>query len=693
MSITTEKTRLDHAHTHDLLRSMIRIRKFEDKCAELYTQQKIRGFLHLYDGEEAVAVGIIPVLESKDRLVATYREHAHALVRGVSMSSILAEMYGNAEGCAGGRGGSMHLFSRDTNFYGGNAIVGGGLPLAVGLALADRMRSEDRVTTCFFGEGAVAEGEFHESLNLAALWQLPVLFICENNGYAMGTALERSEAETDIASRATSYGIESKSVDGMDVISVEAAAREAVRKIRRNGRPQFLECRTYRFRPHSMFDAQLYRQKSEVESWRSNGPIIRFQTWLEESGLLHEDELSAIESSIEREISDAVAFAEAGTPEPVETLSRFVTADQVDMVNGKSSPDTPAETLCSDQNANQTLSHSAPLRQEFTYREAIKSAIRDAMKSDDRVFLMGEDVGAYGGCYAVSKGLMDEFGAERIRDTPLSESGFTGAGIGAAIAGMRPIVELMTVNFSLLALDQILNTAATLRHMSNNQFGVPVVIRMATGAGKQLAAQHSHSLEGWYAHIPGLRILAPATIEDARGMLLAALQDPDPVLIFENVMLYNRSGLLDTNAGPVEILGAAVRRSGQDVSLITYGGSLHKALDAAEVLSAQGIDAEVIDLRSLRPLDMSTIEASVKKTHRVLLIDEGWKSGSLAAEIGMRLAESCFYDLDAPLARVCSVEVPVPYAQHLETAAIPQTSDIVLATRNLLNLRTEAING
>ena len=321
---------------------------------------------------------------------------------------------------------------------------------------------------------------------------------------------------------------------------------------------------------------------------------------------------------------------------------------------------------------------------EITYREAIRQAIREAIKRDDRVFLMGEDVGRYGGCYAVTKGLQAELGADRIRDTPLSESGFTGAGIGAAMAGLRPIVELMTVNFSLLALDQILNTAATVRHMSGNQFGVPLVIRMATGAGRQLAAQHSHSLEGWYAHIPGIKILAPATVEDARGMLWTALQDPDPVLIFENVMLYNMTGKIAADAGPVDIDRAVIRRRGSDISLVTYGGSLWKTLDAAAVLGAEGIEAEVIDLRSLRPLDDQTIIASVTKTRRAVIVDEGWRSGSLAAEVGMRIAEQAFWELDAPLGRVCSEEVPIPYARHLEEAAIPQTSKIVLAAKAAL---------
>jgi 2-oxoisovalerate dehydrogenase E1 component len=321
---------------------------------------------------------------------------------------------------------------------------------------------------------------------------------------------------------------------------------------------------------------------------------------------------------------------------------------------------------------------------ELSYREAVRAAIRDALIRDQRVFLMGEDVGRYGGCYAVSKGLQAEFGPERIRDTPLSESGFTGAGIGAAMAGMRPIVELMTVNFSLLALDQILNTAASIRHMSGDQFGVPLVIRMATGAGRQLAAQHSHSLEGWYAHIPGIKVLAPATLEDARGMLWTALQDPDPVLIVENIMLYNMTGKLTADAGPVEIEKAAVRRPGRDISLITYGGSLWKTLEAASLLASENIEAEVIDLRSLRPLDDATIMASVSKTRRAVIVDEGWRSASISAEIRTRIVEQAFWELDAPLGRVCSEEVPIPYPHHLEQAALPQPLKIVAAAKSAL---------
>ncbi|HEX6760503.1 MAG TPA: alpha-ketoacid dehydrogenase subunit beta [Propionibacteriaceae bacterium] len=323
----------------------------------------------------------------------------------------------------------------------------------------------------------------------------------------------------------------------------------------------------------------------------------------------------------------------------------------------------------------------------LTYREALREALRDALSRDHRVFLMGEDVGRYGGCFGVSMGLLEEFGGERIRDTPLSEAAFVGAGIGAALGGMRPIVEIMTVNFSLLALDQIMNNAATLLHMSGGQLNVPVVIRMTTGAGRQLAAQHSHSLEGWYAHIPGIRIVTPATLADARGMLWTALQDPDPVLIFEHGALYNVSGELAADAGPVDIDRASIRRSGEDVTLITYGGTLPKTLEAAEQLAADRIAAEVIDLRTLRPLDMVTVNESVARTHRAVVVDEGWRSGSLSAEISARLTETLFYDLDAPVQRVCSAEVPMPYAQHLEQAALPQVSGIVAAAKETVSHR------
>ncbi len=325
----SDKVHLDHAHVRHLLTAMLRIRRFEEKCFELYQSEKIRGFMHLYDGEEAVSVGVIEALQPQDAVVATYREHGQALARGIPMKPLMAEMYGKQEGCCRGRGGSMHVFDSATRFLGGNAIVGGGLPLAVGTALADKMLGRPAVTACFFGDGAVDEGSFHESLNLASLWKLPVLFVCENNLYAMGMALERAEAEPHIAAKAAGYRIASETVDGMDVVAVEVAARLAIAAIRRTGEPHLLECLTYRFRAHSMFDAQLYRTRQEVESWRQRDPIRRLQGWLEETGLMHADEIARIEAEIAADIAAAVAFAEAGAWEPVEELERFVTMDRV----------------------------------------------------------------------------------------------------------------------------------------------------------------------------------------------------------------------------------------------------------------------------------------------------------------------------------------------------------------------------
>jgi pyruvate dehydrogenase E1 component alpha subunit len=654
---------INREHLLGHLEQMLRIRRFEEKCAELYALEKIRGFLHLYIGEEAIAVGVMSALRTQDQIVATYREHGHALARGMSMDSVLAEMYGRTNGCSRGRGGSMHLFDKNLNFYGGNAIVGGGLPLATGLGMANKKMQRDAVAVCFFGDGAVAEGEFHESLNLAALWKLPVLFVCENNRYAMGTALALSESETNIATKARSYGIESRQVDGMSVVDVEAAASDAMSYILEQQRPYFIECQTYRFRGHSSFDSQLYRDKQEIAQWEEKGPVKQLIQWLQKNNHFQDQELVAIEEKITREIEDAMAFAEAGDWEPVDQLCQFVLSP------GTVPPPQPEP--------------SSQKPATITYREALREGIRDAINNDSRAFLMGEDVGHYGGCYAVSKGLLEQFGAERIVDTPLCESGFVGVGIGAALGGMRPIVEVMTVNFSLLAMDQIINTAASFLHMSGGQFNVPLVIRMACGAGKQLAAQHSHSWENFYAHVPGLKVLSPATHNDARHMLSQALADPDPTLIFEHVMLLNEEGdVTDIPDAPMD--KALVRRTGNDISLITYGGNLNKTLKAAEQLKEQGIEAEVIDLRSLRPLDRETIVASISKTHRAVIIDEGWYTGSLAGEISAIIMEQAFWQLDAPVARVCTEEVPIPYPHHLEQAAIPQVDKIVLAATNTL---------
>ncbi|SES78601.1 pyruvate dehydrogenase E1 component beta subunit [Marinobacter segnicrescens] len=658
------KPRMSREHALRLLRDMLRARRFEERCVELYTQEKIRGFLHVCIGEEAVGAGVMFNLTEDEAVVATYREHGHALLKGISMERVMAEMYGKVSGCAMGRGGSMHLFDADTRFFGGNAIVGGGIPMAVGLALADKMQGRTRATVCFFGEGAASEGVFYESLNLAALWQLPVVFICENNHYAMGTPLDVEHARGEVYHKSEAIGVPSERVDGMSVVQVEAAARNALDAARSGKGPRLIECDTYRFRAHSMFDPQLYRDPAEVEAWKEKDPIVRLADWMAQTGLIQEGEREALEKEITEEIDKAVQFAENADWEPPETLHDYVSLPLPSPLAPPPAPESePSQT---------------------SMREAFNRGLQEALEHDERVFLMGEDIGRYGGCYAVTRDLFAEFGADRVRDTPLAENGFTGAGLGAALGGMRPIVEIMTVNFSLLAMDQIVNTAAALLHMSGGQFNVPVVIRMATGAGRQVAAQHSHSLENWYTHVPGLRVLAPATVEDARYMLWAALQDPNPVLIFEHVMLYNHTAELTPQPQGVDIEKAAIRRTGTDITLITYGGSLYKALEAAEQLAAEGIEAEVVDLRVLRPLDTDTLVESVARSHRAVIVDEGWKTGGLAGEVMAILNERAFWELDAPLARVCSEEVPVPYPRHLEQLVLPRVEQIVEAARRTL---------
>ncbi len=658
------KPRMSREHTLDMLRQMLRVRRFEERCVQLYTQEKIRGFLHVCIGEEAVGAGVMHNVGKDEAVVSHYREHGHALLNRIPMEKVMAEMYGKVSGCSRGRGGSMHLFDREARFFGGNAIVGGGIPLAVGLALADKRRGIERATVCFFGDGAAAEGAFYESLNLAALWQLPVLFVCENNHYAMGTPLEVEHAETRIHRKAKAMGVPSEHLDGMSIVQVEASARSALEKVRALQGPLFLECDTYRFRAHSMFDPQLYRDKDEVAEWKQRDPLDRLAHWMDENHLLHDGEREKMEDEIAAEIDKAVEIAENAEWEDEADLETFVSLPLPERFEPP--PAAASETT------------------EVNLREAFHAGLDEALAHDERVFLLGEDIGRYGGCYAVTHDLFAEYGPERIQDTPLSENAFTGAGLGAALGDMRPIVEIMTVNFSLLAIDQIVNTAAAVLHMSGGQFSMPVVIRMSTGAGRQVAAQHSHSLENWYAHVPGLRVLAPATPTDARYMLWAALQDPNPVVIFEHVMLYNHTGTLEPRPEGVDIAKAAVRREGRDLSLITYGGSLYKALEAADQLAGEGIETEVIDLRVLRPLDTQTLVESVGHTGRALIVDEGWKTGGLAGEIMATLNEQAFWSLDAPPARVCSAEVPVPYARHMEAAALPSVDAIVSAARRLL---------
>jgi pyruvate dehydrogenase E1 component beta subunit/2-oxoisovalerate dehydrogenase E1 component len=643
MTSETAQHGLSRADVRDLLRQMMRVREFEAACSRLYAEGRIRECLR--DGEAGVAVGVIGRLEREDRLVAAYRQHAHALVRGVPMAAVMAEMYGEREGCSGGRGGPTRLFDRGVNFY------SGGLPLAAGLSLADHMRGDRRVTACFFTNGAVCEGEVHETLGLAALWRLPVLFVSETNDGELGI----SQAETDIRFKAESHGVAFDAVDGLNVVAVEAAARRGVEAVRGTGRPYLLHCDTRYLGAHSRFDAQLNSYEAAKEALRPRSPIVQLIDRAVAEGLLAPDDVPAIEAEAKLEAQAVIAYAESGSSGPLEEEKQFVYA------------------------ANRPAAPAAPRAESVhtTYGEAVGEAIREALRGDERVLLMSEEW--HGESCAPAGDLLAEFGAERIRANPFSASGLAGAGLGAAMAGLRPIMHLTTGHSGLLALDQIL-TMAEIRYVSSNQFCAPVVIRMATGIGSSSSDQHSPCLVGWLPDIPGLRVLAPATLEDARGMLWTALLDPDPVVIFEDVTLRDRHGSLAADAGPVDIDRAAVRRSGSHISLITYGGALWTTLEAAERLAKDGIEAEVIDLRVLRPIDEKAIMDSVAKTRRALIVDEGWGSGGMAAEIGMRISEQVFSKLKVPIGRVCRGASPLSYSRHLQ-AALPQADEIVAAAK------------
>src|SRR6266568_4581329 len=592
--------RLDSALARALLGQMQLIRRFEEKAAEMYAMGKIGGFLHLYIGQEAVAVGAMSTLRPDDYAISSYREHGHCLAKGSDPKRVMAELYGRRDGLSKGKGGSMHLFDRSTNFLGGHAIVGAHLPIAVGVGFAIKYRGGDQVIVCYFGDGAVPEGEFHEAMNLAALWKLPVIFLCENNRYAMGTSVERALAQTEIWKFGQTYGIPAERVDGMDVLAIREVLGRAVTRARQQKTPSLIEADTYRFRGHSMRDpaGAVYRTKEEVEREKLRDPIVLFRDRVIAVGLLSEADVRAIEKDVNDRIDEAV--------------------------------------------------------------------------------------GLYEGAYKVTQGLLKEFGPQRVVDTPIAESGFTGVGIGAAMVGLRPVVEMMTFNFALLALDQIVNSAAKLRYMSGGQFNVPLVIRGPGGPAHQLAAQHSQSMEVYFYHVPGLKVVRPSTPMDAKGLLKAAIRDDNPVIFIESETLYAVKGEVPDDPDFVIPLGQAiVRREGRDVTVVAYMGMMYRAMEAAEELEKEGISVEIVDPRTLRPMDTATIIDSVRKTHRAVVVEAGAGFAGMGSEIATEITEEAFDDLDAPVERVTGENAPMPYARNLERAKTPSKERIMEAIRRV----------
>jgi 2-oxoisovalerate dehydrogenase E1 component len=669
----------------DLLRQMWEIRLFEEQVYDLLGKNIIKGASHLYAGEEAVAVGAISTLRDDDLITSTHRGHGHCHARGASLvrteearqehyDKMMAELCGRETGYCLGRGGSMHIADVEKGNLGATGIVGGNIPVATGAGLAQTMQGSDRVVLCFFGDGASNTGNFHESLNMAGLWKLPVVYIVENNLYGMSVPIEKAAARLNIADRACSYDMPGEVVDGMDLLAVRAAVGRAVERARQGQGPSLVECQTYRWYGHSRSDPRKYRTKEEEAEWKGRDPIPRFGAWLVESGVCTQQEVDAVEAQVEGEIETATSFAlQSPFPSP-DGLEKFVY--------------TPFKWTPADEARERALREKCraggPGTVKIPFWQAIRDALREEMIRDPSVFVMGEDVGLYGGAYGATRGLFNEFGGERVRDTPISEATIGGAAVGAAMAGMRPVAEIMYVDFTPLAMDQIANQGAKNRYMFGGKTIVPMVIRTEGGAGRSIAAHHSQSLEALWTHFPGIYVVMPSTPFDAKGLLKAAIRDDNPVMYIEHKMLYSVEGYVPEEDYVIPFGVADVKREGSDVTVVTYSRMVHRALEAAGKLAAEGIAVEVIDLRTLKPLDMETVAASLKKTGRVVGVTEGYKTGSFISELAMRIQEELFDWLDAPVVRVAAADVPVPMAETLEDAAIPSVEAIIAGIRQAL---------
>ena len=669
----------------DMLRQMWEIRLFEDRVYDLLGRNIIKGASHLYAGQEAVAVGAISVLRDDDLITSTHRGHGHCHARGASIAQteeakqehynkMMAELCGRETGYCLGRGGSMHIADVEKGNLGATGIVGGNIPVATGAGLAQKMQNTDRVVLCFFGDGASSTGNFHESLNLAGLWKLPVVYIVENNLYGMSVPIEKAAAKLDIADRACAYDMPGATVNGMDVMAVREAVGHAVERARQGEGPSLIECQTYRWYGHSRSDPRAYRTREEEAAWKARDPIPNFAAWLTESNVCTHEEVDNLEEQVEDAIEEATEFALNSPMPPAEELERFVYA--------------PFQWTEADHTKEQKLRQrcreGGPGTRKVLYRQALQEAAREEMQRDPSVFIMGEDVGLYGGAYGATRDLFDEFGPERVRDTPISEATIGGAAVGSAMAGMRPIAEIMYVDFTPLAMDQIANQGAKNRYMFGGKTIVPMVIRTEGGAGRSIAAHHSQSLEALWTHFPGIYVVMPSTPFDAKGLLKAAIRDDNPVMFIEHKMLYGVEGHVPDEDYVIPYGVADVKREGSDLTVVTYSRMVHRSLEAAERLADEGVSVEVIDLRTLKPLDMDTIAASVKKTGRVVGVTEAYRTGSFLSELAMRIQEEVFDWLDAPVVRVAAADVPVPMSETLEDAAIPSVERIIAGIRQAL---------
>jgi 2-oxoisovalerate dehydrogenase E1 component len=643
----------------EMHRRMLLIRGFEQRVAALYRDGEVPGFVHLSIGQEAAAVGACWPLRPSDVVTSTHRGHGHCLAKGLDPLGMFAELMGRDAGTNRGRGGSMHIADPTIGIFGANGIVGAGLPIAVGAAAAAQLRDAGDVAVAFFGDGAPAQGAFHEALNLASVWRLPVVFFCENNGYAEFSPVATQHATT-LDRRAAGYGLEHLAVDGNDVVATADAMAEVVGRVRTGGGPVVVEAATYRWHGHYEGDPQRYRTPEEVRAWEGRDPLVVHERRLREAGI-GDDDLEALETSVTEALNAAVEAARALAPPAVSSLHDFVVRARPDVSEPPAPPD-DAEV--------------------FRMMDAVHDALEVELASDERVFVAGIDVGDGGNVFGLTRGLRHRFG-DRVRDTPICETAVVGLGVGAAMAGMRPVVEVMYLDFLGVCFDQLLNQAAKLPFMTGGAAEMALTVRTQFGAGRSSGSQHSQSLEALLAHVPGLTVVMPSTPADSYGLLRSAIQDPNPVVFIENRLLYGMKGPKPPADHLVPIGRATVVRPGTDVTVVSVSRMVHEALAAAEEVD---VSVEVIDLRTVAPLDMEPVLESVRKTGRLLIAHEAVVPFGIGAEIAATVAREAFWDLDAPIERIGAAATPPPYAPELERAWLPDRHAIGDAIRRLADV-------
>ncbi len=659
---------LDAAALLALYERMQLLRRFESVAQTACRKGETPGFLHLYIGEEAVAAGVCAHLRPSDWITSTHRGHGHALAKGVPPDILMAELFGRSGGCCGGRGGTMHLYDRACGLFGTNGIVAAGIGSAVGAAISARHRGTDGIAVAFFGDGAVNHGGFHESLNFAAVRNAPAVFVCENNLYATATPLASVTRNTDIASRAAVYGIPGIAVDGNDVLAVWQVMRDAAARARRGDGPTLIEAKTYRTVGHHEGDpvTGTYRTQSEVDAWLQRCPVAGWrERLLAEWRVAGEEELAAIDRRVEQVVRDALAFARSSPePDPATTFAHVFAA-----------PINPPEALAAPSSGASVATG---------WLDAVRDGIAEEMRRNPDILYFGEGTGERGGTFAHTKNLFQEFGGARMIDTPISEQGFTGAALGASATGVRTVADLMFADFMFEAAGQIVLQAAKLRYMSNGQMSAPMVIRVGAGAVRSAGPHHSGTYHSVWAHIPGLIVCMPATPADAKGLMKTALRASDPVIMLEPKALFASKGEVPQGEHFIPFGAARIARAGRDLTIAAAGQMVHRALEAAAELSAEGIECEVIDLRTIQPLDVDTVAASVARTHRLLVADEGWAAFGVGAELGQAMNELAYDELDAPVARLHTEPVTHPFAPALERAMLADTPRLVAAARSVL---------